>query len=434
MAKHQITAVQRGSIADELGLAPGDWLLRLDGQEVADVLDYRFRLQTDVLEASFETAGGELFDAEIDKDEEDDLGLSFEGLMARKRSCANDCIFCFVNQLPPQVRESLRFKDDDWRLSFLSGNYVTLTNLPDKELERIIAQRISPLYISVHALDPDVRAAMLRQPKGSRLPGQLQRLCEGGIEFHSQIVLCPGVNDGDVLMQTLTGLYAMKPYALDCAVVPVGLTAHRKSLPVLKAFDAQSASAVIDQVERLAGWFRQMDGEPFAYCADELYVLAGRETPDTDYYGAFGQLEDGVGMLCYFEHGFTQALYGARPRSPLRATVATGGATHAFMQRMAQQAADRLNVEVDVIYVPNRFFGGHVDVAGLLTGADYYNTLSQYDLGDVLLISRASLRSEGDMFLDDMLLAELQQRLAIDIVPVESDGASFVDVLSTWRI
>lgn len=433
MAKHMITAVQHGSIADELGLTPGDWLLRIDGQEIADVLDYRFRLQTDSLEASFETADGELFDADIDKDEEDDLGLSFDGLMANKRSCANDCIFCFVNQLPPQVRESLRFKDDDWRLSFLSGNYVTLTNLGGKELERIIAQRISPLYISVHALDPAVRAAMLQNEKGDRLPKQLQRLCEGGISFHSQVVLCPGVNDGDILTQTLTGLHAMKPYALDCAIVPVGLTAHRASLPALKAFDAQSASVVIDQVERLAGQFRQMDGEPFAYCADELYVLAGRETPGYDCYGSFGQLEDGVGMLCYFEHGFTQALAKTKPRSPLRATVATGGAAHAFMQRIAQQAAKQLGIEVNTICVPNCFFGGHVDVAGLLTGSDYYNTLSQYDLGDVLLISRASLRSEGDLFLDDMPLAELQQRLAIDIVPVQSDGASFVDVLSTWR-
>lgn len=426
MANHLITAVEPGSIAEELGIEPGDALVSINGRPVADVLDYRFLLYQDALEVQFVSPTGQELTAEIEKEYDEDLGLIFERpLMDRPKACHNKCIFCFIDQLPPDVRKTMKFKDDDWRLSFLQGNYTTLTNVSDTELQRIIEQHISPLFISVHTMDPALRVKMTSNPKAAKIREQLSRLQVGGIDFHVQIVLCPGVNDGEALQYTLTELAEFRPACLDVAMVPVGLTQYRDGLYPLTSFTKQTCREAIRLVEA----FAQTLPEPFAYLSDEFYVQAELPPPPFAYYKDFELTEDGIGLMRYLEDTVDRALAKAKPARPYRGTIATGQAAYPLLCRIAEKCSQRLGIELRVVRVENRFFGERITVAGLLTGQDLYRALKKEDLGEIVYISRSTQRADEDVFLDDMSLLELQQALGVPVRTLENDGEAFVEAL-----
>lgn len=427
MDRHRIVEVEAGSIAQELGLEPGDFLCTLNGQPVRDVLDYRYQLDTEALTAVFASPEGFEMEAQIEKDVDEDLGLVFEtGLMSHKRACANHCVFCFIDQLPQAARDPLHFKDDDWRLSFLHGNYVTLTNVSDRELQRIVEQQISPLYISVHAMDMDVRVRMMRNARARRLPQQLHTLCQGGIDFYAQIVLCPDWNDGAVLDGTMRQLYALRPHCRCVAVVPVGLTAHREGLCQMRPFDGPRAARVVAQVEA----FHRGKDAPFVFLADEFYLMAGAPIPPKEQYGDFALIEDGIGMLRLLETQFDEQMAAMAPLQTARTvTVATGEAAYPTIARLCQRAQQALGVEARVVPVKNVFFGGHVNVTGLLTATCLQSALKGRALGDALLISRGMLRGDDDLFLDDCSLQSLQDTLGTPIVAVPDDGGALIRAL-----
>ena len=408
MANHLITAVEPGSIAEELGIEPGDALVSINGRPVADVLDYRFLLYQDALEVQFVSPTGQELTAEIEKE-----------------ACHNKCIVCFIDQRPPDVRKTMMFKDDDWRLSFLQGNYTTLTNVSDTELQRIIEQHISPLFISVHTMDPALRVKMTSNPKAAKIREQLSRLQEGGIDFHVQIVLCPGVNDGEALQYTLTELAKFRPACLDVAMVPVGLTQYRDGLYPLTSFTKQTCREAIRLVEA----FAQTLPEPFAYLSDEFYVQAELPPPPFAYYKDFELTEDGIGLMRYLEDTVDRALAKAKPARPYRGTIATGQAAYPLLCRIAEKCSQRLGIELRVVRVENRFFGERITVAGLLTGQDLYRALKKEDLGEIVYISRSTQRADEDVFLDDMSLLELQQALGVPVRTLENDGEAFVEAL-----
>ncbi len=427
---HRIGTVECNSIARELGVEAGDYLVDIDGQPVLDVLDYRFRTACSHLSITFASKNGQRLTADIEKDAHEDLGIEFdEPLLSQKRSCANRCIFCFVDQLPKQARQSLRFKDDDWRLSFLQGNFVTLTNVGDAELSRIIDQRISPLNISVQTTDQALRIRMMQNDRAGNLHRQLKALYDGQIAFYAQIVVCPGWNDKEQLTRSLNDLVTYRPYAKGVAIVPVGLTAYRHGTeplsPVLKE-DAQDAIARVRA-------FEKQHGEGFVHLADEFYLLAEEPIPPRDAYGDFAQMEDGVGLLRHLIDGFNDALADAKRGSQHTLSVATGEASYPVIRALCDKAEEVLGVKVYVYPIANRFFGGGVSVTGLLTGKCLREGLAGKPLGERLLLCSCMTRHADDVFLDDMTIEELSQSLDIDIVLVDNDGASLLDAFMTER-
>ena len=424
--EHIVKTVKPGSIAEELEIAPGDKVLAIDNTEIEDIFDYQFLTQDTYIEMLVEKPDGEQWLLEIDKEFDEDMGIEFEnGLMDEYRHCHNKCIFCFIDQLPPDVRKTMKFKDDDWRLSFLQGNYTTLTNVSDAELQRIIDQHISPLFISVHTMDPALRVKMTSNPRAAKIREQLTRLQEGGIDFHVQIVLCPGVNDGEALQYTLTELAKFRPACLDVAMVPVGLTQYRDGLYPLTSFTKQTCREAI----RLVETFAQTLPEPFAYLSDEFYVQAELPPPPFAYYKDFELTEDGIGLMRYLEDTVDRALAKAKPARPYRGTIATGQAAYPLLCRIAEKCSQRLGIELRVVRVENRFFGERITVAGLLTGQDLYRALKKEDLGEIVYISRSTQRADEDVFLDDMSLLELQQALGVPVRTLENDGEAFVEAL-----
>lgn len=424
--EHIVKTIKPGSIAEELEITPGDKVLAIDNTEIEDIFDYQFLTQDTYIEMLVEKADGEQWLLEIDKEFDEDMGIEFEnGLMDEYRHCHNKCIFCFIDQLPPDVRKTMKFKDDDWRLSFLQGNYTTLTNVSDAELQRIIDQHISPLFISVHTMDPALRVKMTSNPRAAKIREQLTRLQEGGIDFHVQIVLCPGVNDGEALQYTLTELAKFRPACLDVAMVPVGLTQYRDGLYPLTSFTKQTCREAI----RLVETFAQTLPEPFAYLSDEFYVMAELPPPPFAYYKDFELTEDGIGLMRYLEDTVDKALAKAKPARPYRGTIATGHAAYPLLCRIAEKCSRHLGIELRVVRVENRFFGERITVAGLLTGQDLYRALKTEDLGEIVYISRSTQRADEDVFLDDMSLLELQQALGVPVRTLENDGEAFVEAL-----
>lgn len=399
---------------------PGDVLLSVNRHEIRDVLDYKYWTYDKKLLLEFKNAGR----FRVRKDAGEDLGLNFESyLMDRPTGCANRCVFCFVDQLPPGLRSTLYFKDDDARLSFLTGNYITGTNLSERELERICALRVSPLNISVHATDPALRARLLGNPRGGEILAILRRFAAAGIVMDCQVVLVPGWNDGAALAQTMTELAALHPAVNSVSIVPVGLTRHRENLPALTPFDRPGAAAVTVQVEAFAEECYVNHGSRIFFCSDELYLKAGRPVPEDEYYEGYPQLENGVGLLRLLETEFTEALSaspearGGRPFS-----IATGLAAAPFLTRLTALAG----AGGQVYGVPNDFFGHTVDVAGLVTGQDILKHLRGKPLGDRLLIPITMLRHGEGVFLDDLTPADLERELGVPVVPVECDGAKLL--------
>jgi len=364
------------------------------------------------------------------KDEYDDIGLEFgTPLMDKKHRCENGCIFCFIDQNPTGMRETVYFKDDDSRLSFLHGNYITLTNLHDADIDRILEMHISPVNVSVHSTNPELRVKMMKNRRAGEVLSYLKRLADGGITLRGQIVLCRGINDGDELTRTMRDLSAYYPAMDSVSIVPAGLTAHREGLYPLEPFTPEECAAVIRQVDG----FNATLPERLFYASDEFYVKSGTPLPDDEFYGEYTQIENGVGMLTSFAHEFDSLLstYGEDDGIPARTvSVGTGEAAYAMIKSLAEKLTAKFpQVRVNVYPVKNKFFGGQVTVTGLLTGRDFAEGLKGKELGETLYLSRTTLRAEGDLFLCGMTPDELSQTLGVPIVFTENDGAEFCEKL-----
>lgn len=433
---HIITAVAPDSVGSDLGLEPGDALLKINGETVVDLIDYQFLCCCDQIALTVVKRDGERLLLETDKDEDEPLGLSFEGdMLAPMRMCANKCEFCFVDQQPDGLRETLCVKDDDWRRSLLMGNYVTLTNVPDKEISRIIRRGASPLYISVHAMQGEVRARMMGNPRAARIRSQLDALARGGIRFHAQAVLCPGVNDGRVLHGTVRELMQLYPAALSLALVPVGLTAHRGELPAVERYDAPRAAALLDELAVWQKSCRAKLGTTFVYAADELYLLAGRAIPPAEEYDGYPQIENGVGLVRLLEEQYESAHAHADfsdcPNAGRAIRVATGVSFAPCLADMLKRLPVP-GVSVRVQPIVNRFFGESVTVAGLLTARDLLEQLPR-DTGEILLLTRGMLREQQEVFLDDMSFTEFQERYGGQVRVVDAGGDSLLAALAGWE-
>ncbi len=424
-----INAIDRPSPARRAGVKTGERLLSINGHPVEDVLDYRFYGYDPDPVLVLEDETGNRRALKVPKEEGEDLGLSFDTyLMDEPRPCANHCLFCFVDQMAPGCRETLYFKDDDARLSFLMGNYITLTNLTGREAQRILDLRISPINISVHATDPRLRCMLLGNKNAAHSLELMRSFGAHGIEMNGQIVLCPGLNDGAQLQRTMEDMNEWGFHS--CSVVPVGLTKYRRGLNRLQSVTAEEARATIDQVEAFGEACLRASGSRKFFCSDELYLRAGRPLPEEDFYEGYVQLENGVGMLrsliTEFESGL--ALEDA-PVSASPFTIATGVSARPFLQALLDSAAEKLGIQGQVIAIVNDFFGHTIDVAGLVTGGDLIAQLKGRDLGERLLIPVNMLRHGGDVFLDDVTVPQVEQALDVPVTAVAQDGFALLDAM-----
>lgn len=429
----KIKSVETASYGEKSGIISGDVLLSINGHEIFDVLDYRFYIQAKKLRLVLERNGEEFSTAIRKSDEFADIGLEFDTyLMDKQHSCKNKCIFCFVDQMPEGMRDTLYFKDDDSRMSFLFGNYITLTGLCEREVQRITDMHISPVNISVHTMNPELRVKMMKNPNAGKVLSVLDRFSEKGIEMNTQLVLCPGINDGDELRFSLEELSKLYPSVKSIAAVPVGLTKYREGLYPLRTYTKAEASRVIDIIDEFNAHFSYFnDGKILAYASDEFYLIAERPLPDGDYYGEYSQLDNGVGMCALLKDEFISALEEATEREVnKKITLATGYAAFDMLSELCALAENKFKgLSVNVVRIKNEFFGDTVTVAGLVTGIDFKNQLKKLDLGEKVLIPAVSLRNEGDKFLDDVTVEELSQALNTPVIPVENDGYKLLEMI-----
>lgn len=431
MANARIKAVAPGSIAEEIGLMRGDCILKINGSAIGDVLDYKFLSCDEELEIELLTAEGEHEIVEVYTGYED-LGIEFENsLMDAPKRCKNKCIFCFIDQLPKGMRETVYFKDDDARLSFLQGNYITLTNLTERDISRIIQMRISPVNVSVHTTDSELRRMMLGNRHAGEVYEIMQRLAQNQISMNCQIVLCPGINDGAELDRTIRDLAALHPYVGSVSAVPVGLTAYREGLYPLKSYNKASARALIRQVESWQEKLRQQCGSALIYLSDEFYLMAGVLFPPEEAYEGFPQLDNGVGLIPSMEAEFTQALSELTVKKySAQVSIATGELAYPFIKGLVERLCAQVDsLSIRVYAIKNNFFGGGVTVSGLVCACDIAEQLAGQELGKELFIPAAMLRADDDVFLDDVSLQELEQKLNVPITPVLNDGYDFIEKL-----
>lgn len=434
----KICSVMPHSRAEKAGIKDGDVLMSINGNEINDVLDYRFYL-ADTLVLLEIKRNDDVYSVRINKGEYDDIGLDFETpLMDKKHSCRNKCVFCFIDQLPDGMRDTLYFKDDDSRLSFLHGNYITMTNLSEKDVDRIVKMHISPVNISVHTTNPELRVKMMKNKNAGKVLSYLDRFKEAGIKICAQIVLCKGLNDKAELDRSMQDLTKLFPALSSCSIVPAGLTKFRDGLYKLDNFTGEDCAEIIAQVNSFGDKCFAEYGTRLFYCADELYVKSGIPLPDDDYYEDFAQIENGVGMLRSLETEFSSELDffmdGLNKQTlakPRKVSIATGVAAYDHIKTLALLAESQIeNLSVNVYKIINRFFGETITVSGLLTGIDLYNQLSGLDLGDELLLSSNTLRAEGDMFLCGMTPEELSEKLGnIKITFAKNDGAELLSAI-----
>lgn len=428
----KIKLVEAGSPAAKAKIRPGETLKQVNGHPIVDVLDYKFyTYDSQLLLALADDAGNER-QVKVKKREGEDLGLEFETyLMDRARSCANNCIFCFVDQMPKGMRETLYFKDDDARLSFLMGNYITLTNLSPREIQRIIDLRISPINVSVHTTDPELRRQMLGYVRAGDSIDVMRRLAENGICMNCQIVACPGINDGDALQRTMEDLAQMHPGVDSVSIVPVGLTKYREGLYPLTGYNKDTAAQVIDQVEAFGRTCMERFGTTIFWCSDEFYLMAQRELPEDEYYEDYRQLENGVGMLRLLETEFHAGLRTAEiPEKIPSFTIATGYSAAPMLEKLVNEAKQQIpGLEGQVIPITNRFFGTSITVSGLVTGQDLIAQLRDVELGDRLLLPDSMLRYHENVFLDDVTIEQVEQALNIPITFVSQDGMELCDAI-----
>jgi putative radical SAM enzyme (TIGR03279 family) len=418
----KIVAVEPHSIADDLGIRPGDELLEINDRRVHDSIDVRFHEHEP--EVSVKIArDGEITIFDIEKDEGETLGIDLEEM--RILSCGNDCVFCFVDQNPKNLRQQLYFRDGDYRLSFMYGNYTTMTNAGPAILQRIVDQRLSPQYISVHVTDYEIRKRLMGLKKDDRILEKIRFLHDHGIAMHTQIVLCPGINDGDALEKTVTDLYRFREHILSLAVVPVGLTDHRFGLPALRKVDKPYAGTVLDRVGEWQARFRREIGRAFVYPSDEFFIVAGREIPPGRAYDGFPQIENGVGIVRHFITQFRRQAgnFPARVTPRSRMTLVTGELAAGFMRsHIVPRLSKIAGLEVALEIAPNRLFGRSVTVAGLLSGKCVYSALEGKNCGDLVLLPPDLLNADG-LFLDDTTVQQLEERLGVPVIVFDGHWA-----------
>lgn len=445
MNEHKIKSVEAGSIAEELEIQAGDVLLSINNQEIEDVFDYRLVIQEEYLEVLVRKADGEEWLLEIDKDEEEDLGIVFENeLMSEYRSCRNKCIFCFIDQMPPGMRETLYFKDDDSRLSFMQGNYITLTNMKEKDIDRIIRLHLAPINISVQATNPELRCRMLNNRFAGEKLAYLDKLYEAGIEMNGQIVCCKGVNDGEELKRSIEDLMKYLPHMQSVSVVPAGITKYREGLYPLELFTAEEAGEIIDLIECYQKECFDKFGLHFIHASDEWYISAGREFPEEERYDGYLQLENGVGMMRLLITEFAgafESLTESHRYSSLKetlhrtVTIATGKLAYPTLCRFAERLEEAFpGLRVQVRAIRNDFFGETITVSGLVTGQDLVAQLKEFvqqgnHLGDVLLLPSNMLRTGEHVFLDDVTTEDVEEALGVRVVPTGQSGGDVIEAI-----
>lgn len=434
---HLVTEVFPNSIAEQLEIEVGDVLLKINDNVIEDIFDYQFFMEDEYVEILIRKENGEEWVLEVFKDPDEDLGVKFEnGLMSEYKSCCNKCIFCFIDQMPKGMRDTLYFKDDDSRLSFLQGNYITLTNMKDKDIERIINYNLGPINISVQTTNKELRCKMLNNRFAGDALDKIEKLYEGGIEMNGQIVLCKGVNDKDELRRSIEDLRKYLPFMRSVSVVPAGLTKFREGLYPLELFTKEDAGEVIDLIESYQKEIYEEYGLHFIHASDEWYILAERDFPDEERYDGYIQLENGVGMMRLLDSEFHEALANLkvsdRYEEALNITktvsMATGKLAYPLIRRLADEIEDNFKgVKINVYEIRNDFFGENITVAGLITGTDLMAQLKGKNLGEKLLLPSTMIRTGEEVFLDDVTLTELENTLQVSVNIVESDGMSFLE-------
>lgn len=432
--KNIIEKVKKNSIAKELGIEPGDILLAINDKDIKDVIDYKYLISDDYVFVTIQKANGEIWDLEIEKDFDEDLGIIFTNpLMDKARNCKNKCMFCFIDQLPKGMRKTLYFKDDDSRLSFLQGNFITLTNMSDDEIDRIVRYRLSPINISVHTTDPELRKKMLNNKNAGKIYDILKKFSAAGIQMNCQIVLCPGVNDGMNLEKTIDDLWKLYPQVTSVAVVPVGATKFREGLYELKTYNYELANGLLEYIHEKQKKFLDKRNTRFIYASDEFYLLADKKIPEYEEYECFPQLENGVGLIRLFHYQIINALKKIKTNIHLdrEYVIATGTIAYRFMSEIAELINNKFEgLKLKVVPIENNFFGKTITVSGLITGEDLIEQLKHHEIKDGVIIPKSMLKQDEDVFLDDITLEELEKALNSKIIVSDVDGKYFIDLLT----
>lgn len=429
-----VRSVDDDSIAFELGIDEGDEILKIDDTVISDYLDYKYLSLSDEFVMTVKKASGEIIEFEIENGFGEDLGINFaDVLFGSTKSCTNKCIFCFIDQLPEGMRETMYFKDDDTRLSFLHGNYVTLTNMKEEDINKLIRYRISPVNISVHTVNPSLRVEMLKNPKAADILKQIEMLKEGRIEMNMQIVLCKGINDGEELLHSLDTLASFYPWCRSISVVPVGLTKFRDGLFPLDEFTAEDAKKVVCDVTELQNKYLEKYGSRIVYLSDEFYIKGDVPLPKAEEYEDFPQIENGVGLISSMEEEFSEALGQNKEQFFFgKNVIATGKLAYNFICGLVEKAKKRYNkLDVDVVMIENSFFGESVTVSGLICGRDIINSLKGKDY-DRLLVTKSMFKADEDVFLDNVTVSDMETELGLEVVSVFNDGEIFLEKLLGW--
>ncbi|QBD87069.1 DUF512 domain-containing protein [Clostridium tetani] len=432
--KNKVKKVLPYSIGEEVGVEPGDIVNSINGEAIKDILDYKFHMGDDFIVLQVQKPCGEIWDIEIEKEFGEDLGIEFEeGIMDEARSCHNNCMFCFIDQLPGGMRKSLYFKDDDSRLSFLQGNFVTLTNMKDEDIDRIIRYRISPINVSVHTTDGELRKKMLNNRFADNIWERLKKLADASITLNCQIVLCPGVNDGDNLRKTVEDLYTLYPSVENIAVVPIGITKYREGLAKFSPYNEDGAREQLNTVKKLQEKYIKEISTPFVRLSDEFYVVGKENIPDKDFYQGFDQIEDGVGMIRMLREEFKETLSNLNRNSKGSFTIVTGElAFKEFLTIKDEIKKVNDKIEIGVKKIINNFFGETITVAGLITGSDIKEQLKKEEVKDYILIPRNMLKADEDIFLDDVTVKELEEFYDKSIIICEYTGEDFIEILNEY--
>ncbi|MBU3203166.1 DUF512 domain-containing protein [Clostridium algidicarnis] len=429
----KICEVFKDSIAEELGIEVGDKIISINGNQIKDIIDYRFLMADEYVEVEIEKSDKERWILEIEKDYDEKLGIEFEdAIMDDARSCSNKCIFCFIDQLPKGMRKSLYFKDDDSRLSFLQGNFVTLTNMKDDDIDRIIRYRISPINISVHTTNGELRKRMLNNRFAGDIYDKLKKLATAGIQMNCQIVSCPEVNNGKELINTIQDLYKLHPYIENVAVVPVGVTMHREGLFPLKLYNKALAIEEIKSVRKLQDIYEGEIHEPFVRLSDEFYITAGIEIPEDEFYRGFKQLEDGIGMIRFFRDTIKKDLHKLNKYSTGSFTMVTGVSAYEEILMASKNIMEsNPKIDIKVEKTINKAFGETITVAGLLTGKDIIDNLREKQLGEFIIIPKNMLRSGEEVFLDDVTLDKMKSELGKEVLVCDYTGEDLIDIINS---